>query len=698
MKLNKTLAAGVRLALASSFASAGVHAHDVDLSGVIEEVRVSASAVNEAARNLAAPFSILDERQIFERSQATLGETLNSLPGVSADSFGGGASRPVVRGQAAPRVAVLSDSALLFDASNISPDHAITTEPLLIKRVEVLRGPATLLYGSGAIGGVVNVLDKKIPDELPDNGLEGSVGVRGASVSKETAGAFEVTAQATDRLVFHAEAMMRAADDYRARGSAASRIPGTYSESENASLGVSWVTERGFLGVAYSYRDDRYGIAGHSHEYEGCHTHGSTLHCDEHEEGGGEHDHDHDLDAQGVPDISLLSKRVDLRGQFDDPMPGIERIRLRASHTDYRHYEIEDDRVATTFLNDGYEVRLELQQAPFGMLRGAFGVQYTDTESSVIGAEAFLPTVQSRSLGVFAVEHVELSDAWHFEFGARHERPKHTPVADPRNRPKFDGSATSLSAAAIWDFVPDYSLTFALTRAERSPHAQELYARGIHLATNTYECGLAPHPLTCGGIENNTALRTETSKNAELALKKLAGPLTFSASVFRNEVDDYIYARTLDQFEDFRLIKYTQADAAFTGVELEARYRLNATFSAEVFGDYVRAKLKAGRGNLPRIPAARMGARLNANRGALGGEFEYYRVGKQDDIAAFETVTPAYDMVNVTLSFTPDSGRYSLYLRGTNLLDETVWNHASYLAHVVPMPGRGVTLGAKLTF
>jgi iron complex outermembrane receptor protein len=699
MKSNRTLAAGVRLALASVLAGASVstHAHDADLDEIIEEVRVSASAVNESAQNLAAPYSILDERQLFERSQATLGETLNSLPGVSADSFGGGASRPVVRGQAAPRVAVLSDSALLFDASNVSPDHAITTEPLLIKRVEVLRGPATLLYGSGAIGGVVNVLDKKIPDALPDNGLEGSIGVRGSSVSKEKAGAFEITAQATDRLVLHAEAMMRDADDYRARGGTASRISGTYAESENASLGVSWVTERGFLGLAYSYRDDRYGIAGHSHEYEGCHAHDSALHCADHEEGEDEHEHDHELDAHGIPDISLLSKRVDLRGQFDEPLAGIERIRLRASHTDYRHYEIEDDRVATTFLSDGYEVRVELQHAPFGMLRGAFGIQYTDTESAVIGSEAFLPTVQSRSLGVFAVEHVELNDAWHFELGARHERQKHTPLDDPRNRPKFEGSATSVSAAAIWDFVPDYSLTLALTRSERSPHAQELYARGIHLATNTYECGLAPHPLTCGGLENNAVLRTETSKNAELAIKKLAGPFTFSVGVFRNEIDDYIYARTLDRFEDFRLIKYTQADAEFTGVEIQAAYRFKA-FSAEAFGDYVRAKLEDGEGNLPRIPAARYGVRLSANRGAFGGELEYYRVDKQDEIADFETITPGHDMVNVTLSFTPQSDRYSLYLRGTNLLDDTVWNHASYLAHVVPMPGRGVTLGARLSF
>lgn len=310
-----------------------------------------------------------------------------------------------------------------------------------------------------------------------------------------------------------------------------------------------------------------------------------------------------------------------------------------------------------------------------------------------------MPTVQSRTLGVFAVEHVELGDAWHLELGARQEWLEHEPIDDPRRRPTFDDSATSLSAAAIWAFVPSYSITLALTRSERLPDAQELYARGIHLATNTYECGLVPHPLTCGGVDNNAALATETSNNVELTLKKIVGDVTFALGVFRNEVDDYTYARTLDQFEDFRLIKYTQDDAEFTGVEAEATYRVSDAFSATVFGDYVRAELADDGGNLPRIPAARYGTRLNAEARGLAGELEYYRVDEQDEIADFEAVTPGYDMLNLTLSFSPrGEAGYTVYLRGTNLLDEIVWNHASYLARVVPLPGRGVTAGLKLSF
>ncbi len=714
MAIGNPVAVHLRLVLASLLASTTIGAHgqtasadgqtasadgqtaSPDAKYSLETIVVSASAMKEDAANLAASYSLMDGEKLFERSQATLGDTLSTLPGVNADNFGGGSSRPVIRGQTAPRVAVLSDSALLFDASDVSPDHAVTAEPLLIKRVEVLRGPATLLYGSGAIGGIVNVLDRKIPEAVPERRIEGSMGVRGSSVSDEMAGAIEATAQATDHLVIHAEAMMRDADDYRARGLDEPRVDGTYAESAIASLGASWVTDRGYAGIAYSYRDDDYGIPGHSHEYDDCHAIDAILHCDSHEHEDDEEEHEHG--HAEAPEISLLSKRVDLRGEINAPFAGVERIRLRASHTDYRHYELEEGQVATTFLNDGYEVRVELQHAPIGVLQGVAGAQYVDTESAALGAEAFLPTVQSRSLGVFAVEHVEVGEQWHFELGARHEWQEHEPVNDEHGRPEFDDTATSLSAAAIWEVVPQWALTLALTRSERSPSPQELYARGVHLATNTYECGLVQHPYTCGGLENNADLETETSSNAELTLEKLAGAFTFSISAFRNEVDDYIYARTLDQFEDFRLIKYTQADAEFTGAEAEATYRSKEGISATVFGDFVRAELVDGGGNLPRIPAARFGTRLSAEAGAWGSELEYYRVDEQDEIADFESRTPGYDMLNLTLSYSPKVRNYSVFLRGTNLLDEIVWNHASYLAQVVPQPGRGLTVGWRVAF
>jgi len=664
----------------------------------VPTVRISAAAVDEDPENIASPFSVLRGERLFERTQGTLGDTLDGLPGVRADTFGGGATRPVIRGQTAPRVKVLSDSATLLDASDISPDHAVTSEPFLIERVEVLRGPATLLYGSGAIGGVVNVLDRKIASTLPERALSGAVALRGATVSREKAAMAALTARAGEHLVLHLEGTTRDADDYRVPDFDERRADGTRAKSSSGSAGLSWVGEDGYLGLAYSYRDDDYGLPGHNHEYEGCHPHGSALHCGEHEEEEGEHDHDHEHEHEAIPMIALLSRRVDLRGEIRAPLAGVERIRVRASHTDYQHDELEEEEVATSFLNDGYEARVEVQHVPLMGWRGVVGAQYSDTKFSALGEEAFLPVTKSDNLGLFVVEHYELNEAWHLEAGVRQEWQKHRPVNDERDRPKFSDSATSLSAAAIWEVAPEYFLTLSAARSERLPHAQELYARGVHLATNTYECGLIPHPLTCGGAENNAGLGTETSRNVGLSLRKAAGNVTFDVGGFHNSVDDYIYARTLDQFEDFRLIKYTQGDARFSGLEAEATYRITPNFAATVFGDYVRAKLTHGE-NLPRIPAARLGTRLNASMGNYRGELEYYHVNEQDDIADYEVTTPGYDMLNLTVSYGAIDGQgLSVYLRGTNLLDEQIWNHSSFLANVVPLPGRSLNAGMRFAF
>ncbi|MDY6984549.1 MAG: TonB-dependent receptor, partial [Pseudomonadota bacterium] len=223
-------------------------------------------------------------------------------------------------------------------------------------------------------------------------------------------------------------------------------------------------------------------------------------------------------------------------------------------------------------------------------------------------------------------------------------------------------------------------------------------ARGIHLATNTYECGLVPHPLTCGGAANNAELGRETSTNVDLALQKHAGPFTFGVNVYRNNVDDYVYARTLDQYEDFRLIKYTQRDVQFDGMELQADVQLNEAVSVGVFGDYVRAEFDAG-GNLPRISPRRVGARASYAVGNISSQVEYTVVSSQDDIAAYETVTPGYKLLNATvnLSLLPDE-RLMLTLRGNNLLDDEVWNHTSFLADVIPLPGRNISLGMNYSF
>lgn len=687
--------AAVALALgAMPFAALAQSAEPANADArTLEEVTVL--AVPEDQDRIATPYGMVEGDEVVERDASTLGEALGKVPGVRMDGFGAGASRPVIRGQTAPRVKVLSNGASVLDASDISPDHAVTVDPLLIDRIEVLRGPATLMYGGGAASGVVNVIDGKVPTSLPENGLEGRITLRANTVARERAAAAAVDKQIGANLVLHAEGSWRDADNYRAPRFG--RIDNTFADSKNGALGLSWVTPDGYIGLAYSDRRDDYGLPGHSHEYESCHPHGSSLHCGGH---GDDHDHDHDHDhgSDHGANTVLKSRRLDLRGEYRAPFAGISRIRFRGASTDYRHHEMDGGVIGSTFADKGYEWRIAVQHVPIGRWQGVIGLQHAGVSSSTAGVEAFLPKVDSRETGLFLIEHFRLDERWHFEVGARHDRARHQAVDDSRHRPTFDSTAISLSGAATWTFRPGWALRFTATRSQRLPHPQELYARGIHLATNTYECGMLPSALTCGDAAGDTPLRKETGRHFGVSLRKTAGDLSFNIGAFVNTIDNYISARTLDQFEDFRLVKYSQRDARFRGLEAEASLRMTRNWSASVFGDYVRATF-AGGGNVPRIPAARYGGRVNYTQGRCAGAVELHQVVRQKDIARFESKTPGHTMLEMSLvCWLPGSERTQLFLRGSNLLDRQVWNHASHLANTVPLPGRGLMVGMTHRF
>ncbi len=669
------------VALTLAFATPAAFAQASD-APALAPITVSADPLGLDLNSTALPTTILDGQELVERRQGTLGDTLDGLPGVHADTFGGGASRPVIRGQTAPRVSVLSDGSQLMDASAISPDHATTVEPLLADRIEVLRGPATLRYGGGAIGGVVNVLDKRVPTEKPEGGLAAEAELRGATGTKERAGVFGITG-GTDDFVVRVEGLKRRTSDYEVPDWPGGKLAGSYSESTQGSVGMSWIGPRGYVGVAFTHIDSKYGLPGHNHEYESCHPHGDHLHCGGHgHDDGDAHDHDHGEDGD-IPYVRLRSNRVDLRAEYLDPLPGFAKLRVRSGITDYQHDEIEDGKVGTRFKNQGFDARLELEHKPWMGLRGVMGVQTAFSDFRADGEEAFLPRSKTRANGIFLLEEYRLAD-WRFEAGARQDWQSVSPVG---GQEKSSLSGTSLSAAAIWDFAPRYSLALSVSRSQRLPSAQELYADGVHLATNTYEIG-------------NAKLDRETSRNIDLTLRKHEGDTTFSLSAFHNRVKNYIYANTLDRFEDFRLIEYTQQDAEFTGVEGEVKHQFTPIFSAGVFGDYVRGKLTGGQGNLPRIPAARLGARANLKWQQWSGGVEYAYVFRQKDIASYESETPGYSMVNAVVSygFKAAGAQYDVYLRGNNLLDKLAYNHASFLATSAPLPGRSVLLGVRMTY
>jgi iron complex outermembrane receptor protein len=481
-------------------------------------------------------------------------------------------------------------------------------------------------------------------------------------------------------LALRIELAGRKADDYEVADWSEKVLDGSFSQGRTATLGLSWVGSRGYLGAAYTEQRSKYGLPGHNHEYEDCHPHGSTLHCGGHGHDDG-HGHEHEHGEEGAPVVDLTSKRFDLRGELSDPVAGIERIRLRAGYTDYAHDEIDDGTVATTFTNKGYDVRIEAQHAPIGALRGVVGVQTARSDFAAVGEESFIPKSRTVNTAIFLLEEY-VADDWRFEGALRQEWQD----ARALGRPDVEHKPFSASLAASWRFAPGYLVSLAIARSQRAPAAQELYARGVHLATNTYEIG-------------DAALDVETAKSVELTLKKTDGATTFTASAYRYAYDGYIYARTMDQFEDFRLIRYSQGDATFTGVEGEVRHQFTPGLSAAVFGDYVRAKFDNG-GDLPRIPAGRLGLRGDFTRGDWSGSAEYVRVFEQEKIAAFETRTPGYDMVNATLAYDLALAGFAsqVFVRGTNLLDEKALNHASFITNLAPLRGRNFALGLRTRF
>ncbi|QHH94172.1 TonB-dependent receptor [Acinetobacter gyllenbergii] len=662
----------------------------------LETIRIKAHPLEQTSKDFAVADTVVDQKRL-QQGAVTIGEALSSEPGIYSNQFGAGSSRPVIRGQDGPRVKVLQNSSENIDVSTLSPDHAVTVDPALAQQVEVIRGPSTLLFGAGTVGGLVNVTDSKIPTKMPENGYEGNVGLRYNTGSDEKLATAGVTVALGDQVALRVEGLNREANDYIApnyvhEGEKERRVGNTFAKGETVNVGLSWIYDRGFTGISYSNRQDKYGLPGHSHEYESCSAHLSGrphLHCgdhdhedgDDHEHGHDDHDHDHAHEAG--PWIDLKSERYDVRTELNDPFAGFKKLRAQASYTDYKHDEIEEDTIATRFKNKGYDGRLELVHNPIGPWEGVIGTQYGQQKLELTGEEAFLAPNTTKKWSIFGLEHAQFNDV-HVELAARAEKQKID--IDDSSKKDFDGSAFSVSGAANWEFAPDYKLSLVASHQERLPLAQELYANGGHFATNTYELG-------------NDQLKKEKSNNVELGFHYDNNKFDYHVHVYHNWFDNYIYAQTLDRYKDFRLVQYTQDQARFYGAEAEAGYQISDMYKVGVFGDYVRGKIDNE--NAPRVPAGRLGTKVNADFGdGFSGSAEYYHVFQQDKIAAYETDTQSYNMLNLGVAYTGKYSKatdYRVYLNANNLLDDQVYQHASFLS-TIPQVGRNFTVGVNFNF
>ena len=668
-----------------------VYAQDDESTQKLDTIQVTAHPLVQTAVDYSAADNVIKSDQLVQGG-TTIGEALSDQVGVYSNQFGPGASRPVIRGQDAARVKVLANASETMDVSTLSPDHAVTVDPTLAKQIEIVRGPSTLLYGAGNVGGLVNVTDNKIPTQMPENGYEGKLGVRYNTGNDEKLATAGVTVGLGDQVALRVEGLKRDANNYIApdyvhEGEKERRVDNTFAESQNVTLGLSWIYDRGFTGVSYTNRQDQYGLPGHNHEYESCEAHLAGqphLHC-------GEHDHDHEEDTHEAHDhshagpwVDLKSERYDFRSELADPFAGFQKLRVQASYTDYQHDEIEEGQAATTFKSEGYDTRLELLHNPIGAWEGVIGTQFGRQKLDITGEEAlFAGPSTTDKWSLFALEHRQWNDV-HFELAARLDQ-QSIDIDSPQK--DYDDHAFSYSGAANWAFAPNYKLSLVASHQERLPMAQELYSQGKHLATNTYELG-------------NENLAVEKSNNLELGFHYDTDRLNYHVHVFHNWFDDYIYAQTLDRYEDFRLIQYTQDKARFYGAEGEISYQLSPIYTATLFGDYVRGKIDV-EGDAPRVPGGRVGTRFDADFGdGFSGTAEYYRAFKQDKIAVYETETDGYNMVNLGLAYAArlsDKTDYRVYAKANNLLDETVYNHASFLS-TLPQMGRNFTVGLEFGF
>ena len=669
-------------------ASVSVFASEHEQATTLDTIRIKAHPLEQTSKDFAVADTVVDQKRLAQGA-VTIGEALSGETGISSNQFGAGSSRPVIRGQDGPRIKILQNSSENIDVSTLSPDHAVTVDPALAKQVEVIRGPSTLLFGAGTVGGLVNVTDSKLPTAMPEKGYEGNVGLRYNTGSDEKLATAGVTLGLGDQVALRVEGLKREANDYIApdyvhEGEKERRVDNTFAKGQTVNVGLSWIYDRGFTGISYSNRQDQYGLPGHSHEYESCHLHGLSLHCGEHDHDEDEHDdHDHDHAHEAGPWIDLKSERYDVRTELDDPFAGFKKLRAQASYTDYQHDEIEEDTISTRFKNKGYDGRLELVHNPLGAWEGVIGTQYGQQKLELTGEEAFLAPNTTKKWSVFALEHAQLNDV-HVELAARVDQQKID--IDDSSKKDFDGSAFSVSGAANWEFAPNYKLSLVTSHQERLPLAQELYADGVHFATNTYELG-------------NDQLSKEKSNNVELGFHYDNNTFDYHVHVYHNWFDDYIYAQTLDRYKDFRLVQYAQDKAKFYGAEAEAGYQISPIYKLSVFGDYVRGKIDND--NAPRVPAGRLGTKLNADfDDHWSGSAEYYHVFQQDKIAAYETDSQSYNMLNLGVAY---SGNYSnvsdyrVFLNANNLLDDQVYQHASFLS-TIPQVGRNFSVGVNFSF
>ncbi len=692
--------------LAASVTTFALPAQSDDQSVIELEPVIVTAPLQQKVSETAVPVTVLEGDELVMKMGHTVGDTLKQEQGVTSQSFGPGIGTPVIRGQSGPRVRVLSNGIGSNDVSQLSPDHATSIEPFMAERIEVLRGPATLLYGSGAMGGVVNVIDNRIPSFMPDKPFGGAFEQSYNSVSDETSTGLKAEGGA-GHVAYHLDGLYRNSNNLHIGGQAIDVnaaesndpslkviqnsygvIPNTNTQTFNGSAGVSLVGDPGFAGIAINGLHNNYGIP---------------------------------PDGSGGSNtrINLDQTRYDFKSELKNPFSFAESLRMRLGYIDYQHTELDGGAPGTAFTNKSYEGRMELTHKAIGPFRGALGFQalasdFTATDFG--GLNTIVPKSQINSYGVFGVESFNVGPVT-YQLGARVEESFIDPqvgsnYSSPNGMPvssSYNYTPISASASGLWKIDKRNSLDLAITRSQRAPQVQELLSNGFHDATRSFEVG-------------DPNLQMETSYNLDLGYKFKADWVQAELDLFNNWANNYIYQQRTGQFvqqnpdtgaadacppQDTNctaVVQSYQTDVIFRGYEsklifpvMENHYGL---VDLTLFSDYTRGTFVNG-GNVPRMPPLRFGFQWDYTKQQWSGNLRFTRAQAQNDPGANDTPTAGYYLLTLGGQYQIKDfhdAKIMLFVKANNLLNENIRNSVSYLRNFSPEPGRGAEIGFRVSY
>ena len=694
--LATSAAPGVAIGTVSDAGTVADAADDSTLHGPASAEIVVTAPFERDRATLLSGVTVLQGTELTRQLRSTIGDTLSRQAGVSSTSFGPNASRPILRGFQGERVRILNDGIGSFDVSNTSVDHAVVINPQFAERIEILRGPASLLYGSSAIGGVVNVIDKRIPREVPTEPVHldflGNYG--SAATERSVAGVIEVPLGR--RFVIHADGSYDKTDDLKIGGYVLSkparaaalashdpavndlaglrgRLPNTAGRTWNAGVGAAFIDAGGELGVGYSHYDSLYGVPARFDITTG--------------------------DGEFVR-LKVRQDRLDLRGKINVGGPTIDTIKVRAGFADYQHSELSAaGAVGTTFFNKGLEGRIEVAQTKRSIgdaatWRGGSGVQIFTRDFNVIGNEAFIPRNQSSQIGVFTLQEFDFGRI-KAEVAGRYEDARvRSSVADFRGAGVFVDRKFKLfsgSAGASAGLFEGWRIGVDLSHTERAPAAEELLANGPHAGTHAFEIG-------------NPGFAKERSNGAEIVIRGKGEAYNFETSVYYNRFSDYIYERQTGAIIDaLPVFQFNRASARYLGFEAQGAVTVaqigDTAIKLDALADYTDARLLGGLGPVPRIPPFRVLGGVEATSSVWDARIEAEHASAQRRVAAFETATDGYTLVNASISIRPFADRptTAVVLSANNIFDVDARRHASFLKDFAPLPGRDIRISLRYT-